>query len=101
MLQIANEGPLKVRVQAAVQFGQMVERNWSFTPESGAPEGFVVIDNGDKETVRENLMNCIYSVQEVPQILKQYSRSLIFIVRSDFPGYWPNFIDLCMQFLSQ
>jgi len=37
-----------------------VERNWQYTPESGAPEGSCVIDNGDKQTVRENLMQCLY-----------------------------------------
>ena len=88
---------------AAVQFGQMVERNWHFTPENfpnGPPDGAIVIDNNDKQTVRENLLSCLYQVWGNSKITKQYTRSLKFILRTDYPHYWPQFMDNCLHYLN-
>ena len=87
-------------VAAAIQYGQMVERNWLYTPESGAPEGHCVIDSGDKQTVRQNLLQCVYQAQGIAKIIKQYTRSLKIILRADFPEQWPTFVDECMQYIS-
>ncbi len=83
-------------VAAAIQYGSMVERNWLYTPESGAPEGHCVIDYGDKQTVRQNLLQCLYQAQGIDKIMKQYTRSLKIILRADFPEQWPSFVDECM-----
>lgn len=32
--------------------------------------------------------------------MKQYTRSLIVILRNDYPNNWPQYMDQCMQYVS-
>lgn len=93
---------------AAVQFGQMVERNWRFFVNSDGqsgllpPEGHYLIDESDKQVVRENLMPCLHACSGGNiQIRKQYLRSLKVIVKYDYPHAWPQVLDTSMQYLTQ
>ncbi len=43
---------------ASVQFGLMVERQWKNV--SHIDENTIVIDENEKQCIRENMMQCIY-----------------------------------------
>ena len=83
-------------ISAAVQYGQLVERHWTFSDSNGG----LLIDDSDKHTVKENLLQCLYQAQE-SKIIKQYTRSLKVIVRADYPMLWESFVDQCMHFVNQ
>ena len=67
----------------------MVERNWRHDPlnnpvPSGDIDSVFIIEESEKQAIRENIMQCIFSATN-SQIMKQYLRSLKVIVRYDYP----------------
>jgi anaerobic ribonucleoside-triphosphate reductase len=64
----------------------MVERQWkNFTQQD---ENAIVIEEAEKQCIRENIMQCIYQTSN-NQIMKQFVRSLKTIAKYDYPARWP------------
>lgn len=89
-----------------MQLGLVVEYHWKFKdPEQARKitvEGFdfIILDPSDKQTVRDNIMGCLYKCAN-SRIQKQYIRSITKIVALDFPNQWPNFVQEISTYLSQ
>ena len=82
---------------AGVQLGLIVEYHWKFRDAEQAKkitvEGFdfIILDPSDKQTVKENILGCLYKCTN-PAISKQYVRCISKIVVQDFPQSWPNLV---------
>lgn len=64
-------------------------------------EGFdyIILDHGDKQIVRENILKCIY-INRNKAIEKQYVRCITTIARFDYPERWPNILAEIVTYLS-
>jgi len=54
---------IDINLSAAVQFGQMVERHWrnmEGTPPAVMVDDYIIINESDKQVVRENIMQCLW-----------------------------------------
>lgn len=76
-----------------MQLGTIVEFHWKFVdPEQAKKisiEGFdfIILDLGDKQLVRENILKCLYQTSN-EKIIKQYVRCVTTIARFDYPTRW-------------
>ena len=93
-------------VAASVQLGLIVEYHWKFKDVDQAKkitvEGFdfIILDPSDKQTVKENLLSCLYKSLN-PAIQKQYVRCIGKVVLQDFPQTWPTLVQEIQTYLSQ
>ncbi|CDW76775.1 UNKNOWN [Stylonychia lemnae] len=90
---------------AAVQLGSIIEYHWKFLDPVQAKkvsiEGFdfIILDEGDKQLVRENILKCLYQTDN-KVIVKQYVRCITTIARFDYPSRWPVIVQEIVQYLS-
>jgi 2-keto-3-deoxy-L-rhamnonate aldolase RhmA len=82
-----------------------VEIHWKFKDAAHAEKvatsgfDFVLIDEADKQCVRENIMGAIFAQVANKPIQKQYIRSLKMICVHDYPDKLPNLFNQCLEFL--
>lgn len=82
-----------------------MEYHWKFRDDAHAKkiavEGFdfIILDQGDKQFVRTNILQCLYRTQN-KSITKQYIRCITTIARFDFPDAWPSLLTDILQYLS-
>jgi hypothetical protein len=91
---------------ASIQFGQLVEIHWKFKDEQhahniGGGIDFIILDEADKQCVRENIMGALYEQIQNKPIIKQYIRSLKNICAQDYPAKLPNLFTQVMSYLNQ
>ncbi|XP_075516359.1 importin beta-like SAD2 [Primulina tabacum] len=89
VLQIIIDGncDLAVRQVASIHFKNFVAKNW----EPHDPGDQSKILPGDKEVIRQNILNF---VTQVPQLLRsQLGECLKTIVHADYPEQWPNLLN--------
>lgn len=112
LLKISGDQSLKgkfnvdINHAASIQFGQLVEIHWKFKDVEHAQEisggiDFIVIDEGDKQCVRENLLGAMNEQVNNKPIVKQYIRSLKHICIKDYPEKFPILFDQIMNYLNQ
>lgn len=53
---------------------------------------FIILDEGDKALVRDNIVKCLYQTKD-KKIQKQYLRCITTIARFDYPQRWPNIVN--------
>jgi hypothetical protein len=81
---------------ASIQFGQISETHWKFRDQAHANKvatsGFdaIILNEEDKQFVRENIMGAINAQITNRKIMKQYIRSLKMICVHDYPLKFPN-----------
>lgn len=96
LLKISGDQSLKGKFNidlnhaASIQFGQLVEIHWKFRDQEHANNvsggiDYIILDQSDKECVRNNLMHAIFEQVQNKPIVKQYIRSLKQICIYDFP----------------
>lgn len=73
-----DQPKVDVNLAAAVQFGIKVEKHWRHVERT--EEQAIVIEEGEKQVIRENIMQCIYQTTN-SQIMKQFVRSLKTIIK--------------------
>lgn len=92
---------------ASIQFGSLVEIHWRYKDKEQAERistsgfDYILLEEGDKQFVRENIMQAIYEQVQNKKIQKQYIRSLKMICIHDFPDRLPNLFSQIMGYLNQ
>ena len=89
---------------ASIQFGKLVEIHWKFKSVEHAQKicnglDFIILDENDKQFVREQLLGAIFEQIQNKPIVKQYIRSLKMICVQDFPDKLPNLVSQIMGYL--
>ena len=62
---------------------------------------YIILDEEDKQCVRENIMSAIYQQFSNKLIQKQYIRSLKMICIQDYPDKLPNILNQIMTYLQE
>ncbi|XP_073134162.1 importin beta-like SAD2 [Henckelia pumila] len=89
VLQIIIDGncDMAVRQVASIHFKNFVAKNWA--PHDPGEQSKIL--PGDKEVIRQNILNF---VTQVPQLLRsQLGECLKTIVHADYPEQWPNLLN--------
>lgn len=99
--------PIDINHAASIQFGRLVDTHWKFKTkeqaESVATSGFdyTILDDQDKQCVRENILDAIYQQVSNKLIQKQYIRSMKMICIQDYPDNLPNVLGQIMAYLQK
>jgi hypothetical protein len=82
-----------------------VETHWKFRNKEHAEKiaqvgfDYILLDEQDKECVRNNIMAAVCEQVQVKLIQKQYVRSLKYICSHDYPSKLPNLLPQIMSYL--
>ena len=100
MLEVSADTTIdqNLSLAAAVQLGQIIDYHWKFqNPEQAERISvtgfrFIVLNEGDKDYVRTNIVSKMFGCQSKP-INKQYIRCIVTICRFDYPEKWPTLLN--------
>uniref|UniRef100_A0A383WBL3 Importin N-terminal domain-containing protein n=1 Tax=Tetradesmus obliquus TaxID=3088 RepID=A0A383WBL3_TETOB len=95
LLRVAGEPSLdlSVRQVASISFKQVAKKYWE--PEK---EGAPVLNDEDKATIREHLLQAIISAPHIVQ--SQLQEVLTTVVYCDYPQHWPQLLETVMAHLT-
>lgn len=83
-----------------------MEIHWKFKDEEHAKNisggiDYIVLDEGDKQCVRDNLLGAMFEQINNKPITKQFIRSLKHICITDYPEKFPILMDQILNYLAQ
>lgn len=103
---LQNQFPIDINHAASIQFGRLVELHWKFKDQQQANTvsgglDFILLDEGDKQYVRDNLLAAVCAQSQNRLIVKQYVRSLRMICVHDYPEKLPHLLSQIVSYLNE